>query len=97
MSEFNFTPQGWECPKCKRVYSPTTIMCIACPQHTKTITTTDLPVGTLVGEGGFGLTNGTSTASTMMMHNFQEGDGTSKTKCKICGREKFEHGHISHT
>jgi len=40
MNDFNFTPQGWECPKCKRVYSPTTIMCIACPQHTKTITTT---------------------------------------------------------
>jgi hypothetical protein len=46
-------------------------------------------------QGGFGVANGTS--STMMMHNFTEGDGTSKTKCKICGREKFEHGHISHT
>ena len=95
MSEFNFTPQGWECPKCKRVYSTTTIMCIACPQHTKTITTTDLPVGTLVGEGGFGVTNGTSTA--LMFHNFQEGDGTSKTKCRICGKEKFEHPNISYT
>jgi hypothetical protein len=46
-------------------------------------------------QGGFGVAN--STSSTMMMHNFQEGEGTSKTKCKICGREKFEHGHISYT
>ena len=46
-------------------------------------------------QGGFGVAN--STSSTMMMHNFQEGDGTSKTKCKICGQEKFMHGHISHT
>jgi hypothetical protein len=30
-----------ECPKCKRVYSPTTTMCIACPQYTKSITTTN--------------------------------------------------------
>jgi hypothetical protein len=50
-----------------------------------------------VGEGGFGVPNGTTTSSTFMMHNFQEGEGTSKTKCKICGQEKFMHGHISHT
>jgi uncharacterized OB-fold protein len=51
MNDFNFIPQGWECPKCKRVYSPTTIMCIACPQHT--ITTTNTPIGV----GGHGVTN----------------------------------------
>jgi hypothetical protein len=38
MSNFDFTPQGWECPKCKRVYSPTTIMCVACPSMTGSIT-----------------------------------------------------------
>ena len=91
MSQTSFIPQGWECPKCKRVYSPTTIMCIACPQHTKTMTTTDTPIGV----GGFGVANGTST--TTMMHNFQKGDETSKTKCKICGREKWQHPNISYT
>ena len=26
----SFAPQGWECPKCKRIYSPATMMCIHC-------------------------------------------------------------------
>lgn len=30
-----FVQQGWECPKCKRVYSPTTPMCFTCPQEIK--------------------------------------------------------------
>ena len=31
MYEYEMTaPQGWICPKCGRVYSPTTIMCICC-------------------------------------------------------------------
>jgi len=34
MNDFNFIAQGWECPKCKRIYSPTTTMCIACPSLT---------------------------------------------------------------
>ena len=25
-----FTPQGWQCPICKRVYSPTTPFCYFC-------------------------------------------------------------------
>lgn len=87
MSNFDFTPQGWECPKCKRVYSPQTMMCIACPQYTKSETTTNTPIGV----GGFG------TTSTAMLHNFQEAGGTSATKCKICGREKWEHPQISYT
>jgi len=42
-----FTQQGWECPKCGRVYSPTTIMCLGCPQEVKTKTTTDsTPINT---------------------------------------------------
>jgi uncharacterized OB-fold protein len=44
MNDFNFIAQGWECPKCKRVYSPQTIMCIACPSltgSTSNNTTTD--------------------------------------------------------
>ena len=33
MSEWNsvdFASQGWQCPICKRVYSPTTPMCYYC-------------------------------------------------------------------
>lgn len=33
MSDWNsvdFTQQGWQCPVCKRVYSPTTPMCYYC-------------------------------------------------------------------
>lgn len=26
----NFAAQGWQCPICKRVYSPTTFMCYYC-------------------------------------------------------------------
>jgi len=29
-SEFSYVQAGWECPKCKRVYSPTTPMCLYC-------------------------------------------------------------------
>lgn len=30
----DFTPQGWQCPICKRVYSPTTPMCYYCGNST---------------------------------------------------------------
>lgn len=30
MFEQNFMQQGWECPKCGRVYSPSTSMCRFC-------------------------------------------------------------------
>jgi RNA polymerase subunit RPABC4/transcription elongation factor Spt4 len=89
MSNFDFTPQGWECPKCKRVYSPTTIMCIACPSLTGS--TSNSTTGAPIGVDLFG------TTSTAMLHNFQEGEGTSKTKCKICGKEKLGHLIISYT
>lgn len=40
--EINFgVQQGWQCPICKRVYSPTTIMCLYCGD-TKYNTTTDI-------------------------------------------------------
>lgn len=34
----NHVPQGWECPKCKRVYSPATPMCYNCGGETTTTT-----------------------------------------------------------
>ncbi len=39
MFQISFIPQGWECPKCKRVYSPTTSMCSHCPQNATSVTT----------------------------------------------------------
>ena len=33
-------PQGWMCPICNRVYSPTTPMCYYCGGEQKTITYT---------------------------------------------------------
>lgn len=46
MTEKAFTNymQGWECPKCGRVYSPYTHMCPYCgPKHSHETVTTDLP------------------------------------------------------
>lgn len=40
MDEGNlFVPQGWQCPVCKRVYSPNTSMCAYCGNETWTINT----------------------------------------------------------
>ena len=38
--QISCTQQGWECPKCGRVYSPSTPMCIFCGAEEKTFTTT---------------------------------------------------------
>ena len=35
-----FAQQGWQCPVCKRVYSPTTPMCWYCGNGTVTTSTT---------------------------------------------------------
>ena len=34
-----FAQQGWQCPICKRVYSPTTCMCFYCGNSTVTTST----------------------------------------------------------
>lgn len=43
-----FAPQGWICPKCGRVYSPTTPMCFYCGDETSTTqyTTTSVTIST---------------------------------------------------
>lgn len=38
-----FAQQGWQCPICRRVYSPTTPMCWYCGNE-ETITTTNLEI-----------------------------------------------------
>jgi hypothetical protein len=35
-------PQGWQCPICGRVYSPTTTMCLYCHTGEKTYTSTGI-------------------------------------------------------
>ena len=41
-NEIGFAPQGWQCPVCKRVYSPTTPMCYYCGNGVVTTTTTNI-------------------------------------------------------
>jgi hypothetical protein len=36
----NFAQQGWQCPICKRVYSPATFMCYYCGDNSVTVTST---------------------------------------------------------
>ena len=50
--------QGWQCPMCQHVYSPTTPMCYYCPPKTTVQTTTEKeelteqkPVGYLCENG----------------------------------------------
>ena len=40
-NENPFNPQGWRCPICKRVYSPTTSLCLYCgnKQYTANVAT----------------------------------------------------------
>lgn len=48
LNEFQlYAPQGWQCPVCGRVYSPTTSMCFYCGnQETITTTVSSYPVET---------------------------------------------------
>ena len=40
INEFLMAPQGWQCPICKRIYSPMTLMCYYCGGEQKSITYT---------------------------------------------------------
>jgi rubredoxin len=82
MLQTSFIPQGWECPKCKRVYSPTTSMCSHCPEFSQGYTST-------------GTTLTTASSGTWYGHNFES--GKEKGKCKICGLQKAQHPLISYT
>ena len=35
-----FVQQGWQCPICKRVYAPGTIMCLYCGNEKEHVSTT---------------------------------------------------------
>lgn len=36
----NYAQQGWQCPLCKRIYSPTIPECLHCNNNETTLTTT---------------------------------------------------------
>ena len=83
MIQSTFIQQGWECPKCKRVYSPITSMCSHCPEYSQGYAST-----------GTALT----VSSTTYSHAFEsDKKSTSETICKICGLEKWQHPNISYT
>jgi hypothetical protein len=91
MPDFNFIPQGWECPKCKRVYSPTTMMCIACPNLTQTGTTGSST--TPIWVGGYG----TTTSSSLCRFFVADPAGGTNPKCINCGKTQIEHPLITNT
>ncbi len=88
-----FTQQGWECPKCGRVYSPTTIMCLGCPQEVKTNITTNTPWNTVTVPNDI---SGTTTHTATICSGFvPDTVNTSSTKCLKCGLEKWQHPIIT--
>ena len=36
-----YVPQGWQCPRCKRIYSPTYPWCIFCSSNDQSVVITD--------------------------------------------------------
>jgi ribosomal protein S27AE len=92
--QHGFTQQGWECPKCGKVYSPTTIMCFYCPQTVKTNITTNTPWNTVTVTND--IINGTTTDTTTICFDFvNDTINTSSTKCMKCGLEKWQHPIIT--
>ena len=37
-----YVPQGWQCPRCKRIYSPTYPWCIFCTSEDKDVKVSDV-------------------------------------------------------
>jgi uncharacterized OB-fold protein len=78
--------QGWECPKCGRIYSPTTPMCLHCPQEIKpsvNIDTNDLVTRTY-------------TSTSIGVHNFVASQ-ENPFKCAICGAYETSHPFFTFT
>lgn len=51
MDEFNYyAQQGWQCPICKRVYSPSTLCCFYCGAESKVTTSTSARIDWLKPE-----------------------------------------------
>lgn len=86
-----FAQQGWQCPICKRVYSPFTPCCFSCGAEGKTYTST--------GTGVTDIDWQKHQSVTTVVHNSQEGcwellpailtsyPPKHKWQCKRCGHE----------
>lgn len=68
-------PQGWECPRCKCIYAPTTMMCIRCPQQVKSNVSTG--------------TNAENVCLTFIAP--LGSDSSSTGNCIRCGKSKTHH------
>ena len=74
-----FAPHGWQCPICRRVYSPTTPMCYYCGNGVVTTTTTTTTnIETPKTEEDFTekwkkAIRGTSEYETYLNHNIKVG------------------------
>lgn len=65
MNEFSFAQQGWQCPICKRVYSPYTPSCFCCGnEQTITTTTGTITVGSAPNDTA--LPKGTGDADALL-------------------------------
>jgi hypothetical protein len=74
--------QGWECPKCGRIYSPTTPMCSHCPQEIKpSVSTNDLANRAYTIPG---------------LHNFVASQENA-LKCALCGAYEKVHAIFTFT
>jgi uncharacterized OB-fold protein len=93
--QHGFTQQGWECPKCGRVYSPTTIMCLSCPQTVKTNTTTNTPWSTITVPNDDNVFYPSGSNINLCFEFTPDESTSSATKCKKCGMEKFQHPTIT--
>ncbi len=84
MNNFDFTPQGWECPKCKRVYSPSTMMCVACPSLTGSTSNSTITSSTSQFQGNFDLNCVFEPGGTIDGFYYPD-------FCIKCGKEKQYH------
>lgn len=50
MENYNFAQQGWQCPICKRVYSPSTPCCFYCGAESTVTTSATLDIDYLKHE-----------------------------------------------
>lgn len=83
---------GWECPKCGRVYSPTTEMCLHCPKSVTTHTSTD----TLATYGTYGRvkwyeTHDFTPRSIKNDNPYNCAIYSLPTVCEICGKTADMH------
>ena len=80
-------PQGWECPKCGRVYSPSTTMCFTCVGFTVSVPSVFSPNGTGNPNVNPTFTTSSTDSKIDLTATLKRGDVTTNTG-KIC--DKFE-------